>query len=454
MNEKEFIKLMQNVDVDLLEENTDELTEVIDIDMESITKKALDKLQKENIRMKKRKSYPVIAAALIAALSVSAVYASDISDFITSLFNKTEIYSTVVDGEAFFLDKPLKLDESTSLENLMFTKDDLSLNIKTNASPETVDSYDISIMGKDKRYIPGGYGYDRNNNHTLNFFNETDDNYNFYPVRLITLNLNGKSYTVELSEGKSVVDANEIKEPIKPVKDNNNKAPISIDWMKLGFKETEKGVQILTSFDDKELKLSAIGKPESETVTSMFDRAGGISSSTSNSTDPLIGYDKDNNTYTFDWDKDAVGRPVTIFESDAPDDKEIELKIPSITVYYDFKKEFPKHEIQIPELNQELTLNKEIDFNLQKMILKTIKRTSDTTAELTFELNTGDKKEVFLRNTIIDGENIKKFDCVWDESTAKITMTFDKSLKNTQLSIYAPNFVIKGDWSLLLNASN
>lgn len=454
MNEKELSELMQNLDYDLIEKEIEELTRDIEIDMESISEKAHKKLKKENLKIMKRKRCPVVAAALALFLSVSSVsvvYGAEISEFVKSFFKQKEIYSTFVDGDAFYLESPVQLDENNRLESLIFTKGELTLRLTSDMKENSAADFEISVVGGDITYEPGGYSVDDNNKYLLVFYNKTANDYaSFLPTSHITLNIGNNSHAINLTEGKSVTAKGEII-PAKQPGNGDSSAAAVIDWINLGFRETDKGVQIFTSFADEELKLTAIGNPSMQVVTSMFNREEGASSSTSNLTDALIGYDKDNNAYEFNWDRNATGRPVTVFASNAPKDREIELKVPSLVVAYDYRKEFPKFNIDIPELNQEISLDKEIDFNIQKMVLKSIKRTSATTAELTFDLNTGNEKQVFIRSAMADADNVKIIECTWDEGICTMNITFDGDLKNTNMSIYGPAFVVNGNWSLTLN---
>lgn len=103
----------------------------------------------------------------------------------------------------------------------------------------------------------------------------------------------------------------------------------------------------------------------------------------------------------------AVGRPITQFESQVPAGKEIELKIPSLIVGYE--QNFANFNIAIPGLNEEKRIDREIDLKLQKIVLQSIKRTSATTAELKFALNTGDKAEVTVLEASLYSNNAHQF---------------------------------------------
>jgi len=439
MNEKQIQALMQNLDNDLLTKELDDLMSGLEIDQDSITQKAFTKLNKERLKMKRKRSYPLVAASLIAIVSlvgVSNVYAGEISNFIKSFFNQRAIYSTVADGSAYYLESPLQLDEKSKLENVIFTKDKLEMNLTL---PLTEDKLpEISVAANGTIYKPGGYGYG-NDRLLLSFWNEAERNYAFLPTKELKLMIGEKSYSIHLAGGVPVVGSGEI----KPAEQTN------IAWLNIGYKKTDQGVQILTSFTDKDLKLVNIGEPAQETVTRTFKNENGINSGgTSSMTNPLLGYDNEKNVYTYNKVNNAVGRPVTQFESQVPAGKEIKLKIPSLIVGYE--KDFGNFDVAIPGLNEEKRIDREIDLKLQKIVLQSIKRTSATTAELKFALNTGGAKEVVLRDAGLYSKDVQSGDSVWQDNICTMRISFDEQLKNAEFNVGWPSFVVNGNWTLII----
>ncbi|WP_461392779.1 hypothetical protein [Desulfosporosinus fructosivorans] len=154
--------------------------------------------------------------------------------------------------------------------------------------------------------------YYENDRLVLSFFNEAEQNYVFSPSKELKLMIGDKSYSIHLAEGAPVVGSGEIK----------SAEQTDIGWVNVGYQKTNQGVQILTSFTDKDLKLRGIGELAQKTVTNMFKNEKGIiGSGTSSKTKPLLGYDKDKNVYAYNQAENAVGRPITEFESQAPVDK-------------------------------------------------------------------------------------------------------------------------------------
>ncbi|GAB6180400.1 hypothetical protein JCM14036_17190 [Desulfotomaculum defluvii] len=435
MTEKQIQTLMQNLDNDLLSKELDDLIRGLDIDLDSITKKSFSKLNNRRLKMKRKRVYPLLAASLIAIICISNAYAAEISDFVRSFFNQRAIYSTVVDGSAYYLESPLQLDEKSELKNVIFTKDtldmSLTLPLKEDKLPEI-----LVVTANGKIYKPGGYGDDKDGL-LLSFWNEAEHNYVFSPTKDLKLMIGEKSYSIHLKEGAPVVGSGEIIPAEKT----------DIGWVNVGYKKIDGGVQILTSFTDKDLKLVGIGEPAQKNVTQMFKNENGImSSGTSSMTKPLLGYANDKNFYTYSQDKNAVGRPVTQFETQAPADKEIELKIPSLLVGYE--KDFANIDVAIPELNEEKRIDREIDLKLQKIILQSIKRTSATTAELKFALNTGDKAEVAVREVNLYSKEVQSGESLWQGDVCTMRISFDEKLKNAQLNLSWPRFVVNGNWTL------
>lgn len=439
MTEIQIQALMQNLDNDLLTKELDDLMSGMEIDQDSITEKAFTKLNKERVKMKRKRIYPLVAASIIAIVSVvgvSNVYAVDISDFIKSFFNQRAIYSTVADGSAYYLESPLQLDGNNKLENVIFTKDKLEMNL---TFPLTEDKLpEISVAANGTIYKPGGYGYD-SDRLLLSFWNEAEQNYAFSPTKELKLMIGEKSYSIHLTEGVPVVGSGEIK----------SAEQTNIALVNVGYQKTDKGVHILTSFTDKDLKLVNIGEQAQKTVTRMFKNEKGIiSSGTSSMTNPLLGYDNEKNVYTFSQVKNAVGRPVTQFESQAPAGKEIQLKIPSLLVGYE--KDFGNFNVAIPGLNEEKRIDQEIDLKLQKIVLQSIKRTSATTAELKFALNTGGAKEVVLRDAGLYSKDVQSGESIWQDNACTMRISFDEKLKNAEFNVSWPHFVINGNWTLLI----
>jgi len=439
MTENQIQTLMQNLDNDLLAKELDDLMSDLEVDQDSITQKAFNKLNKEQIKMKmkmkRKRIYPIVAACLIMFIGVSNAYAGEISDFVRSFFNQRAIYSTVIDGSAYYLESPLQLDKESKLENVIFAKDKLEMNL---TFPSTEDKLpEISVAAENgKIYKPGGYSYE-NDRLVLSFWNETEQNYVFSPSKELKLMIGDKSYSIHLAEGAPVVGSGEIK----------SAEQTDIGWVNVGYQKSNQGVQILTSFTDKDLKLRGIGEPTQKTVTEMFKNENGIiSSGTSSMTNPLLGYDKDKNVYTYNQVKNAVGRPITQFESQAPADKEIELKIPSLLVGYE--KDFGNVDVAIPGLNEEKTIDREIDLKLQKVILESIKRTSATTAELKFALNTGNIAGVRVREVDLYSKDVQRADSTWQGDVCTMRISFDEKLKDAKFNVGWPEFVVNGNWTL------
>ncbi|MGC7873420.1 hypothetical protein ACPUYX_18100 [Desulfosporosinus sp. SYSU MS00001] len=180
-------------------------------------------------------------------------------------------------------------------------------------------------------------------------------------------------------------------------------------------------------------------------VTEHFKNENGITSGgTSSNTNPLLGYDKDKKVYTYTRAKNAVGSPVTQFESQVPADQEIDIKIPSLLVGYE--KTLGHFEVPIPALNEEN--GQVIDLKLQKITLESIKRTSAATAELKFALKTGNTPGVTVQEADLYSKDVQSGDSIWQGDECTMRISFDEKLKGAKFDVNWPTFVINGNWTL------
>ncbi len=455
MNEKELHELIQSIDISLVEQELEDLTTDLEIDMDSISKKAYERLKKGKRKMKRR-FLPIVAASLIVVAGVSSIYASDISDFVRSFFNKKEVYSTIVDGEAYYLEEPVALGDGSSIDEVIFTKNTLDMRLTYPTKDGIVPKVEL-VTNTGEVYTPGGYGYadDKKRELLFSFWNEEEGNYIFKPAKEVELILNGKGYAFTLTEGEQVIKEGEIIPPVDNIAEaSSDKEEVTktvIDWVNIGYKKIDGGISIVTSFDDKELKLSAIGTMKYNDVRTNFknDRSGIIGGGTSSATLPLIGVNAENKEYLFVQDKNsALARPVTKYLAELPAGKSVELQVPSIMVKYE--KRLIELDLDLPEDTDEVSFNKELDLKLQKMQLDSIKRTSPTTATLMFTLNTGDKREVEIREASVYSKDVKSAELNWNNGKCIMEAVFEEGTEKITLSVGWPEFVVNGDWKFVV----
>jgi hypothetical protein len=420
MNEKQIRNIMLNLDSDLLDKELDTLMSEIDIDMDSILTKSQAKLEKEHKKMKKIRLIPIVAAIVCLMVGTTIVYADEISNFLKSFFGKSTVYSTVVDETAYYLETPVNLDGVGQINSVMFTAKYLNMAISTDANEIVVS------VGDGNEYKPQGYSNGPNGKE-LTFFD--------LPLaQSIVVTLDGKQYSIQLSQAASAVANGDI------ISAELN----SIDWINMGYKRTERGVQIFTSFTDEDLQLVKIGSPVNREVKDTFNKQTNTSNSQQSPTKPIFGYDKDGNTYEYIYEKNPLAWPVTRFESDAPAMQEITLRIPEVIVSYN--KIFTEINIDIPVVNEENHPNLEINFGFQKMVLQNIARTSANTVELKFALNTGDTKNVFIYQAAIDSIDAHSGELLWQDNICTMAINIDEGLTQTELMVGYPMFIVSGDW--------
>ncbi|MCT4605644.1 MAG: hypothetical protein N4A64_05975 [Marinisporobacter sp.] len=439
MNEDKMIEFLSNLDDDLIEKEVDQLLEGVEIDMSIIKKKAYDKLNKSNQKGKGKKRFPYVVVACVCLLSMSIVYADDISQAIQSFMNKTPVYSTIVDGDAYYLKENYDLNKDIQIKSLMFSEGNLEMKINSNLSK--IELGEINIIPKadpDTVYYPGGYS-EEGNEYFFTFMNKTESSYNIKPVKDFQLVIAGNNYDISLEKAKNLALNKEIYTAENNIKGVNIGA-------KRFYKNEKLNVQLIASFEDKDLKLNRLGKPvEAKVVltTENKGKEGIVSSSTGSNVEELHVLDEMNNKYQLEIPKDPIGRPITIFETNAPKDKSLTLKLPAILAGYE--KTMDSFELNIPK-EGEMILNKEIDFNIQEAILKKITRTSPTSAQVEFELNTAGNENIHIHSFDFYSHDVKKILGEFNENGGIINLEFDKDMDKTNVKIADPEFIMNGDW--------
>ncbi len=442
MNEDKLMQLLNSLDDDLVDKEIDKLLEGVEIDMKSINEQAHKKLNNQYKKANSRKRHFYLAAACLGILSVTTLYARDISEAIMSFFNKTPVYSTIVDGDAYYLKESCTLNEHLTIESIMVSEGKLDMELTSDLSLDKLG--DIHIIAKDNPsivYFPGGYSYE-DNKYSFSFMNETEQNYNITPFKEFDFIIAGNTYEVSLDEAVSFDANSKIYTP--------DTAKISVEGVNIGAKIIDSNgkvnIQLITSFEDEKLKLSRLGKPKEISSHGTFENLGErgtIGSSGSSEVEALYVLDEAGNHYTLDIPKDSKGRPVTLFETNAPKGKALTLKLPAIIASY--HEQIDTLQVSIPK-EGEILINKEIDFKIQKARVKSIKRTSPTSAEIEFELNTGLNDKINLRSFNFYSTNLQKITAKFNSNKAVMTLVFDEKVAHADLEISYPYFVIDGDW--------
>lgn len=442
MNEDKLMQLLNSLDDDLVEKEIDKLLEGVEIDMKSINERAHNKLNNQYKKVKSRKRHVYLAAACLGILSVTTLYAKDISEAMMSFFNKTPVYSTIVDGKAYYLKESCTLNEHLTIESVMVSEGNLEMELTTDLSLDEVE--DIHIIAKDNPnivYVSGGYSYEENK-YSFLFMNETEQNYHIIPFKDFDLVIAGNTYEVSLDEAVSFDADSEI---YTLDTEKNNVEGINIG-AKIIDNNGKTNIQLITSFEDKKLKLSRLGKPKEISSYWTFENLGerGMTGSSSGSeTEAIYVLDEEGNHYPLDIPKDSKGGPVTLFETNAPKGKRLTLKLPAIIAVY--HEQIDTLQVSIPE-EGEVLINKEIDFKIQKARMKRIKRISPTSVEIELELNTGLNDKINLRSFSFSNMNLKKTTAEFDSNKAVMTIEFNEEVTHADLEISSPEFVIDGDW--------
>ncbi len=471
MNEKDVMNLLNSIDDDLVDKKVDDLLrekgETFNI--HAIKEKAMNKLNKKPVKKSKINRKTVIAAAVAATLTFSTVYAGEISKAIQSFFNKSVLYSTIVDGDAYYLPREVKLNDKFTLLNLSVSKGHLDAAVKPSAKlvDKQTEGLNVSVIPMNDpgvRYTVGGYGYDADGVMQFSFMNETENNYNIAPFKDFKFTIDGVSYDISLEKADNLkTDASLIVG--KPHNENvgNDETP---DELTPNYEQTtplianvagiasvkdgKTNIQLVASFEDEDLILRNLGEPEfTEFKHSFKNENGGIlGSGTSGIKKPITAYDKNNNPYTLNEPENAVGRPITLFETTA-NTTDLTVKLPAVSVGYE--KIVTETSLTIPK-EGEVSVNKELDFIIQKANVKSIKRVSEDTAVVEFDLNTGKDKSVWITDIGAYSKDVIKAETIIKDNTATMTMTFDKNLEKVDFRFSWPSFVIRGNWLIELGA--
>lgn len=420
MDDRMISELMSNLDNDLILQELDQTMTDIYIDVESIAQKVHWKLQKGKKNMKKQrlKLISIVAAALIVACGGMAAYASEISAFIQSLMNKTGVYGTVVDGQTYYLAKPLDLENGNQLNQAMFNKNELQIQV------ELVDGKysDVKICIDGTEMKPNGM---EGNNL---FF------YDVKPTSQFDLILTGKNYPVQLTSSESIVAGSEISEVQAG----------AISWISMGYKKIDGGIQLLATVDDPSAKIVFYKTPSKDTVKQTSNNQG-ISNSNREDFLPILGYDQDGNAYEFHADPSDMGHPLTKYTTNAPAGKSLTVKLPSIVVATEKSTNL---KVTIPTTNEKINPSQSIDLGLQKMQLESIERTSDTTAKLRFTLNTGDQENVRIWEAYLASPTAVSTESLWENGTCIMDVTFTSDTTELNWLIENPTFIVDGNWTL------
>ena len=443
MNEDKMIAMLSNLDDDLIESEIDNLMDGVECDMESINRKAQQKLKKHNRKAKFRQRLPYVAAVLACFVCINTAYADEISSAIKSFLHKTPVYSTMVDGAAYYLEDSLALDDDLVIDSLIVSEGRLDMEYTSKLSADILEN--MKIIPKDDpntEYVMSGYS-ENGNKYFFSFANGKEKNYNIKPFKAFDLVVGDKTYSVTLDQAKGLDPQNLFASEAT----SNN-----IDMVTVGANRIEKkgkqAVQLIASFTDEDMKLSAFGKPVNPTVKAIFEDLGeeGMNSSESSSEiADIYATDENGIKHKLQVPADANAYPVTMFEVDAPKDSKLMINVPALLATYE--KPVGSFSFSIPKDGKEI-LDHEVDLFAQKAVVNSVERLSPTSVELVFQLNTGAEKNVSISSFDVYGKDIKKISSEFSGDTAVMTVEFDKEVDKAELDISYPRFVMNGNWTI------
>lgn len=445
MSEDKMTAMLINLDDDLIESEIDNLMDGVECDMESVKRKAQQKLEKHNRKAKFRQRLPYVAAVLACFVCINTAYADEISSAIKSFLHKTPVYSTMVDGAAYYLEDSLALDDDLVIESLIVSEGRLDMEYTSKLSVDILEN--MKIIPKDDpstEYVMAGLSVSEDSNKYLfSFANGKEKNYNIKPFKAFDLVVGDKTYSVTLDQAKGLDPQNLFASEATA----NN-----IDMVAVGAKSVEKkgkqAVQLIASFEDKDMKLSAFGKPVNPTVKAIFEDLGeeGINSSEiSSEIADIYATDENGIKHKLQVPADANAYPVTTFEVDVPKDSKLMINVPALMATYE--RAVDSVSFNIPKDGKEI-LDHEVDLFAQKAVVNSIERLSPTSVELVFQLNTGAEKNVSISSFDAYGKDIKKISSEFSGDMAVMTLEFDKEVDKAELDISYPRFVMNGNWTI------
>lgn len=454
MNKDKVAAMLSNLDDDLMEKEIDVIMGEVECNMESIRKKARRKLEKHNRKAGLRKRLPYAAAVCLCFVCINTVYADEISQAVKSFFNKTPVYSTVVDGKAYYLKSSLVLDDNLTIDSIMVCEGKLEMECTSKLSPDVLGP--MKIIPKDVpdvQYIihdlgvKGVYSQDADNEFFMSFANEKEKNYNIKPFKAFDLLVGDKTYSISLDEAKSLDDTQKL--------EVGQAASNQVELVTVGANRIENNgkqtVQLIASFQDADMKLTAFGQPVASPVKTVLENRGKdgvVGSGTSYETEEIYATDESGAKHSLAVPADAHARPITSFETDAVKDSRLVINLPALLAGYE--KSVANVRINIPAAGETI-LDQEVDLLAQKAVVKSIKRLSPTTAELTFLLNTGPDKCVSINRFAMFSDDIRKISAEFSGDQAIVTLEFDKDIHVFDLEISWPIFVVNGNWTINLH---
>lgn len=446
MNEDKMISILGSLDDDLVDGVIDDLMKGVDCDLESINRKASQKLAKYNRQAKLRQRLPYVAAVLLLFVSINTVYADEISQAFKKFFNKTPVYETMVDGQAYYLKDPLALSKDLTLDSIIVAEGSIDMNLTAQDASDLDNIKIIPQNAPGTEYTMGGIGQDGDHKYCLSFMNGTEQNYNIKPFQTFDLQVGGKTYTVDLDEAKSLKGS----QKLAASEATANK----IDLVTVGANSIEKNgkqaVQLIASFKDPAMKLSFFGKPKTVKASENFENLGPkgtVGSGGSDRPEPIYAIDQSGIKHELTKPANPKAYPITTFDTDAPKDSKLTVKLPGLMAHYE--KKVDHFSVNIPK-EGEKSLTDEVDLVAQKAVLKGIKRLSPTSAELTFKLNTGADKNIVISSFSLDGPDIKKYSANFEGDSAVVTLEFSKEKEAYDIGISWPTFIINGNWTINL----
>ena len=413
------------------------------------------------------------AVFFFAAIGLSTViYAERLADFGRAVFRTVTVPYTQIayNGDemtrtgSYYLEAPIDLGGGDYVEDIIFTYNKLEIicsftdplaNIFFTSDPDSM--YMISIKNaciltdKDGVVYNGGYGVTFSPQNERIFFlagkegEAGDDSYSFVPSPELTLTIGGLMFDIMLApSGTTSADTGF----------DRADSPYGIEWAELKYRLTDPpdsgNLQITADFTDR-LELLKVGRPENTDIYVSRELSAVIKSGTGGEeylkTQPLTAYGEDGGIYTFA----APLGSVTVFKPDAapPIGKTVSMEVPCIIIEY--KGGLPLFSVELPAVGAVIYPELELSLKTEEIVLKSVERTSETTAELVFVLNAGEGGQTAVLDPGFNSRYAGFLEYTVENGVCTLNAVFkDRAADTLELGFQNPVFAVYGGWTISL----
>lgn len=445
MDDKKVADLLNSLDDDLINEQIDTMIHDIDIDYSSIRKKAVQKLKGKEVKiMKRKRRIPMAIAACLTILTVSTIFAEEISTFVKSYMDKSIVGSTVVEGDAYTLPETEVLEDGIEVTALYLWRDNLEMECVTKLDLEHLGKIEIRPHNSQQVYEAGGYSRE-GDKYYFRFDNALEQNSKIEPFKEFTLAIGGKEYPITLQG--SMIEIQEEAEVCVP------KGNIEIEGLHLEAlveeKDGEELLYVIPSLDDN-LVLFALGTPKAREFQDEihFREDGIVSSSTPPELKPISYMNAEGLV------KELIALPKLSHHASTvyrmPTDDVIDKVLIDDAIVMD--QEVSQTKVLSIPANGIVEVNEDVDLTHNKLTIQTVERINDDTIQIKLMLNTGEDQGKKIMSLDCFSENVRDIVSAYNEDEVVMNVNLKEAGQETvDLQFSYPILMMHGEWELELN---